>query len=252
MTPGAAPADHPDRDPGTAPEHEEAPGPPAGADLAGFAATAADYDRTRRLLVDCYDAFYGTARELLDLAPRVERVCDLGAGTGLFTEMLAADHPGARFVLLDGVPEMLEQAAARLGTDRFEYLVGLLTDELPEGPFDAVVSALAIHHLDDGAKRDLYGRIVEVLVPGGVFVNADQVLAPTPRLEHRQVRRWRERATAAGATPEDLRAAARRMAADRCAPVEPQLEWLRDAGFVDVDCPFRDHRFAVLVGRRPG
>ncbi len=227
-------------------------GDPGSGGLGAFAATAADHDRIRRLLVDCFDAFYGAACDLLDLAPRVTSVCDLGAGTGLLTAMVAEHHPDARVVLLDATEEMLEQAVERLGTDRFTYLVGRLEDELPEGPFDAVVSALAIHHLTDGAKRDLYQRIVEILVPGGVFVNADQVRAPTPRLEHRQVTRWRRRVVAAGATPDDLAAADRRMAADRCTPVEPQLEWLRDAGFVDVDCPFRDHRFAVLVGRRPG
>ena len=33
-----------------------------------------------------------------------------------------------------------------------------------------------------------------------------------------------------GVTPDDLAAADLRMAADRCAPVAPQLQWLRDAG----------------------
>jgi tRNA (cmo5U34)-methyltransferase len=42
-----------------------------------------------------------------------------------------------------------------------------------------VVSALAIHHLDDDAKQDLNARVREVLRPGGVFVNAEQVRGPT-------------------------------------------------------------------------
>jgi hypothetical protein len=34
-----------------------------------------------------------------------------------------------------------------------------LTAPLPPGPFDAMVSALAIHHISDDDKRRLYGRI---------------------------------------------------------------------------------------------
>ena len=40
------------------------------------------------------------------------------------------------------------------------------------------------------------------------------------------------------------------MAHDRCATVEAQLGWLREAGFGDVDCPWREGRFAVVAGRR--
>ena len=77
------------------------------------------------------------------------------------------------------------------------------------------------------------------------------MLAATPELEQRQVAAWRAAAIGLGVTPDDLAAADLRMAADRCAPVAPQLQWLRDAGFVDVDAPFRDGRFAVITGRLP-
>jgi tRNA (cmo5U34)-methyltransferase len=40
------------------------------------------------------------------------------------------------------------------------------------------------------------------------------------------------------------------MAHDRCSPVGDQLRWMREAGFADADCLFKDHNFAVLAGRR--
>jgi tRNA (cmo5U34)-methyltransferase len=40
------------------------------------------------------------------------------------------------------------------------------------------------------------------------------------------------------------------MAHDQCASVEQHLEWLREAGFADADCLFKDHRFAVIFARR--
>ena len=39
------------------------------------------------------------------------------------------------------------------------------------------------------------------------------------------------------------------MSHDRCATVDDQLAWLRDAGFADAGCLWRDGRFAVLVAR---
>jgi len=72
------------------------------------------------------------------------------------------------------------RAAARAAlADRARYVVSDLADPLPAGPWDAVVSALAVHHLDDPAKRALFGRLHTALAPGGLFVNAEQVAGPT-------------------------------------------------------------------------
>ncbi len=59
-----------------------------------------------------------------------------------------------------------------------------------------------------------------------------------------------ERVLAAGGTEDEWQAAVQRMKADRRVPAETFLGWLRDAGFADADCLFKDHRFAVMVGKR--
>jgi tRNA (cmo5U34)-methyltransferase len=217
-----------------------------------FERHAADYDAQRRRLIPPFDAFYGTAVAALDLAaPPLRRVLDLGAGTGMLSARVADAHPTAEVVLLDGSPAMLEQARATLG-DRASYVTADLTDPLPAGPWTAVVSALAIHHLDDAAKRDLFIRVHAELGPGGVFVNAEQIAGPTAFFDERY-RAWHEQhARAAGSTAQEWEAAVERMRLDRWASVEHQLQWLRDAGFADADCLFKDHRFAVLVARRSG
>jgi tRNA (cmo5U34)-methyltransferase len=162
-----------------------------------------------------------------------------------------AARPDAELVLLDAAPAMLEEARARL-SERASYHVGDLADPLPPAPWDAVVSALTVHHLDDPAKRALFGRVHDALAPGGVFVNAEQVAGPTARLDA-AYRAWhRERALALGASEHEWLEAEERMAYDRCASVEAQLGWLRGAGFADADCLFKDRCFAVLVGLRAG
>ena len=185
--------------------------------------------------------------------PPGARALDLGAGTGLLAAMVRAAHPGLALELVDVAPAMLAQARLRFaGTPDVAFTTADYGREPLGGPHDLVVSALSIHHLADADKRHLFASIRAALVPGGLFVNAEQVLAPMPDLERRAHARWRAQAAALGATPAELAAAEARMAHDRCATLEDQLRWLRQAGFTEVDCAFKAWRFAVYAGRRPG
>ncbi|CAN5627232.1 class I SAM-dependent methyltransferase [soil metagenome] len=211
------------------------------------------YDAERRILLPSFDLFYGTAAEAASLARTGPvRVLDLGAGTGLLSGALAVALPEASFVLLDEAPAMLARAVERLAPlgDRVTTVVADLRDPLPEGGFDVIASALAIHHLDDAGKADLYARAAEALVPGGVFVNAEQVAGPTNALEVAYRERWDAHTRALGATDAMLDAAAERMAIDLPATVSDQLDMLRAAGLVQVDCLFKHWRFAVMAGWR--
>ncbi|MGI8558387.1 MAG: class I SAM-dependent methyltransferase [Solirubrobacteraceae bacterium] len=207
---------------------------------------------TRRRLVPCFDAFYGSAIRALELAEPgpLRAVLDLGTGTGALAAMVADAHPEAQLTLLDGAPAMVDKASGILGPRAVAALVQDFADPLPAGPFDAVVSSLAIHHLDDAGKASLYARAHDELRPGGAFINAEQVLGATPALDA-LLRRWHEReALALGATHEQWVAAVKRMTHDHCSSIQTNLKLLSAAGFQDVSTHFADGRFAVLAGRR--
>ena len=219
-----------------------------------FDLTATAYDRARRQLVPCFDGFYRAAVEALDF-PRAAPLdaLDLGAGTGLMAGFVAAAFPAARITLIDLAPAMLAQAQARLAPviDRIRIIEADYAQAPLGGPFDTIVSALSIHHLEDEDKRGLFGRIFGALKPGGIFVNADQVAGATPALERRNKDEWVARARALGVAEDDLAGAIDRMKFDRPATVAAQLRWLAEAGFASVDCAFKDGMFAVFGGYKP-
>ena len=104
----------------------------------------------------------------------VERVLELGVGTGETARRVLAIHPRAHLVGIDASPEML--ARAREALPDADLRLRRLEDALPAGPFDLVVSALAVHHLDADGKRDLFRRVADVVRPGGRFVLGDAVV----------------------------------------------------------------------------
>src|ERR687886_1706785 len=109
---------------------------------------------------------------------RADRILELGVGTGETARRLLERHPGAHLTGIDVSPEMLEEARRRL--PEADLRVARLDDPLPEGPFDLVVSTLAVHHLDAAGKADLFRRVAAVLSPGGRFVLADVVVPERP------------------------------------------------------------------------
>jgi tRNA (cmo5U34)-methyltransferase len=229
------------------------PAPPA---AAAFSAHAEQYTALRRRLVPGYDAFYSAVTDVLDwllgAEPRDElRVLDLGAGTGLLSAQVLAIFPQARLTLLDASEAMLAEARERLGATVDAVHVADMAGGLPEGRFDAIVSALAIHHLEHPAQRELFDRCRGALAPGGIFVNAEQLAGPTAGLTEVYERQWERECRGLGASDAELVDTRERMRHDRCTDLETQLSWLRDAGFAPVDCIYRRWRLAVYFGVRP-
>jgi len=157
----------------------------------------------------------------------IRRVLDLGTGTGETAGRVLAMHDDAFLVGVDESDEMLTMARQTLPANRVELRVSRLQDPLPSGPFDVVVSALAVHHLDGSAKAELFGRVHDVLSAGGRFVLGDVVVPDTPT---------------EAVTPVDAEY-------DLPDTVEDQLRWLGDAGF-SARVTWQSGDLAVMVGDR--
>jgi len=138
---------------------------------------------------------------------RAARVLELGIGTGETALRMQVSLPEAGWVGIDASEPMLAWARERLPDA--DLRLQRLEDELPSGPFDLVVSALAVHHLDSVGKQRLFSRVARVLRPGGHFVLGDVVVPPAGQ-EGPIYIDW---------------------VMDLPDSVEDQLTWLRDAGF---------------------
>ncbi len=214
-----------------------------------FDATASRYDLDRSKLVPGTDRMH---RWLITLLPaNAAQICDLGAGSGLLSIVLREHFPTAHIHLIDFSAPMLALAKQRLADDphitftQADYVTG----ELPTN-LDGIASSFSIHHLDDADKRRLMPRLYAALKPGGVFVNMDHVAGPTAELEARYQDAWLQQCRALGATEQQITDSLYRQREDRRTPLETQLQWMREAGFKDADCWYKEAGFAVLAGSR--
>ena len=173
--------------------------------------------------------------EFLPAAPR--RALDLGCGDGRLIRLVLDGRPDVEEIVgVDNSPPMLDRARANFAGDR---RVTLLPGDLREplaafGRFDVVTSGFAIHHLPDTRKQTLFGEVVGLLEPDGIFANLEVVESATPELQAA----FEAAIGRPGGDPED-----------QLAPVEDQLAWMRAAGLQQVDCMWKWRGFALMVGQ---
>ena len=217
----------------------------------GFDTVSRQYDRQRRQLIPCFDDFYNLSAAVLDAPTDSPQVLDIGCGTGLFSEFVLQKYPKACMTLIDLSDKMLEVARERFaGRSGIRYINADYTCYQFGHPFDIIVSALSIHHLPAAKKEKLYRRCFGMLRPGGIFVNADQVLSPSSSIESIYSKLWKDTVENSGLAAEEVEQAYARTAFDDPSTLDDQLRWLTEAGFSQVDCIYKYYHFAVFYAKK--
>ncbi len=187
----------------------------------------------------------GEAVLLEHIPTNVKRILDLGTGSGRLLGIIKINRPHIEAVGLDGSPIMLKEARKRfLGDDSVRIIEHDLNDSLLEsglGTFDAVVTSLTIHHLTHERKYSIYREVFSLLRHGGIFCNLEHVDSPTPALHEHFL----------DLVGEKIASFAREEYYDKLLSMETQLRWLRQIGFVDIDCYWNWLELALMIGFKP-
>jgi SAM-dependent methyltransferase len=181
-------------------------------------------------------------RVLLEqIPPHAKRVLDLGTGNGRIMRLIRLNRPDIEGVALDFSDPMLQQARVQFANDpKVAVYKHDFSFPLPKdlGHFDVVVSSLAIHHLVHPRKKELYTEIFNMLNSGGLFCNFEHVAPATHNLHLKFLA--------------DLNMSLKdEDPSNKLLDMNVQLGWLREIGFVDVDCYWKWLEIAVLAGFKP-
>ncbi|MGH8868904.1 MAG: class I SAM-dependent methyltransferase [Actinomycetes bacterium] len=232
-------------------------------------------DREERLgvLCDLVEAVGGSGT-------RPVRVLDLACGTGSISQRLLTRVPDARLTALDVDPALLRIASGTFAGDpRVDLVTADLADQswrgAVEAPYDAVVTATALHWLPGERLTALYAELHDLVRVGGVVANADHM--PDDREPARLTavvealrdarrgqaaaaegvadwRGWWDTAAADPALADAVAARFERFGGDHAPEVSPPASWhvraLREAGFAEVGVVWRGLRDAVVAALR--
>jgi len=222
-----------------------------------------DFDSGIRRLLPKYD-------EMLDvlvgcIASANNRILELGCGTGELSLKVLERYPSATIVAVDYSARMLDFARAKIESAGYAARwTGIELDfgEWANNPnfsglgdkFNACISSLAIHHLEDEMKLKLFQRIRQSLDAGGCFWNADPLLAESAGMKDIYQAAREDWALSQGETLGQIRANVGTSVSygysnpDRLATLSAQLEMLGSSGFETVAVPWKYYGMAVFGG----
>ncbi|MEA5543271.1 class I SAM-dependent methyltransferase [Limnoraphis robusta Tam1] len=198
----------------------------------------------------------------------VNTVLDLGCGDGILGRTILTQYPDAKVVFLDFSEAMISAVQDKLANhqNQVEFILGdfgqsswvnLVQDV---GEFDVIVSGFAIHHQPDYRKQEIYQEIYNLLTPVGVFLNLEHIQSASnfgesvfnemfidSLLDYHHQRgnhQSREEIAQHYYNRPDKEA-------NILAPVELQCQWLREMGFLNVDCFMKVLELALFGGIKP-
>lgn len=178
-------------------------------------------------------------------------VIDLGCGTGNITIALKKRYPDISVVCIDIAENMMKLAKAKLNKyPRIEYWVGDMRKFDYNGKYDAIISSLVMHHLEEDDKKKFYKRVFDSLSKGGVFYNADILLGANPYLSGLYIKKWKEfmrRYLSPVMIAQTLKKHNRE---DRPVKLMTEIKLLEKAGFKDIDVIWKKYFFAVYGGKK--
>ena len=178
-------------------------------------------------------------------------VLELCCGGGDLGVRLLRSCPDVTYLGLDGSQVMLAVARERLGQRVAPFRLEASGWRAGLHGFGCIVSMLALHHLDSTGKRTLFADLLPALRPGGALLIFDLVQPTSDRARAAIANAWDAAIRQQGGTvphPDNIYLNPDPM--DMPDPLVDQLDWLRAAGYRDVDCFWQRAGHALYGGYR--
>lgn len=216
-----------------------------------FEEEAKQYDSIIKNLIPYYRQMVEALVNTLPFShTKVIEVIDLGCGTGTISKAVKDSYPKAKITCVDISKKMLQIAAEKLGEAQdIVYINSNFYDFSFDKKYDAVVSSLALHHLETKAdKLEFYKKIHSSLNDGGIFINADVVLASSDIFQEIYMEQWKS--FMCKNIPKDEvnnNWIPTYYEQDRPVSLMDHFEMLKAAGFKEMDLIWKYYNFAVYM-----
>lgn len=182
---------------------------------------------------------------------QIQKIADLGIGTGLTSERILKFTPDAKLIAVDFSDQMIGGAKKRLENFYVEYIFGDYSEMDLEKDFDIITSVIGIHHQNTEGKKKVFKKVFDCLKNTGVFIFGDLVTfrdkkeAATNDAKHyhhlvenaedeKSLREW----------------AYHHKFLNDLAPIEDQLDWLKKVGFRKVSINFQHFNTALIIAEK--
>lgn len=203
-------------------------------------------------------------QQLIGANGEPKKILDLGCGEGILLAAILEKYPDTKGYGLDASAKMLEKAAIRLN-DKGKILhpisAKLEEADWRKGNFDAIMSSLAIHHLDSMDKQKLFKDLYSMLNPGGILAILD-IIEPTRPVGFKVAAKFWDKAVEEKAIKRNNPKALEKFRNDHwnyhaypdLDPIDQpsslldQLIWLKSAGYKNVDVFWMNAGHALFAG----
>jgi len=175
-------------------------------------------------------------------------ILDLGSGNGNVTAQLIPYFPNARFTLVDASAEMIDLCRDRFKAYDFIYVNKYFKDFLfKEESYDLIVAGFSLHHCDENEKQSIFKNINTSLKKDGIFSYSDLMISKTNPDHPMLLEQWKKFVNSNFSDEKKwIWLMEHYEAFDKPTDYLVQIEWLKNAGFINIQIPFREEYWTYL------
>ncbi|MFX1365035.1 MAG: class I SAM-dependent methyltransferase [Promethearchaeota archaeon] len=212
----------------------------------------------RKTLLSILTSFY--QKFIFNGEPK--KILDLGTGDGILIKTLFNnDNPVNEITVIDGSKNMLKKAEQNLSyLSKINYVhmsfQELIENGLSENDFDFIISSFAIHHLFLEQKKQIFKILYDLLNYNGYFLNIEVTTSNNEKYTKWYIDLWSEwiekyqNQNNTQTKYENAPYKAPNKPENHFDPLEIQLNYLKEVGFIEVDCHYKYGMFTIYGGKK--